>query len=665
MVNSAYVKYTIDDILESFKQPIPFEQPLYETIANSLEANATDIVITLYTDEAQQGINEDEIPIVRRISGFNITDNGDGFTSENIDSFTKFKSNLKRKIGCKGVGRFTWLKVFENIHIESQSKNNYVNFDFNKNFSINSINSQEKKSDVNRTSITFSDVTRLYKRTPKSKREKAVDERTIADINKIKELISTQFLVKFFLLHEEEKRNFKITIKLGKEQVVISNDNITKLSKKEFDILDTMDVSVNPKYYHFVLFYNYEKQTNKKSTQSYCAAGRIVAPFTDTIKINSLPVPNTILNMLLTSEYFDERTTEERNDFSFSKNDVNKTTVNPIPLNEINDRLKHIIDEILLEKYPDLSKENDNIITECIEERPYLAKYIKNDIAKIKTKSKVFEEAEKVYRKEKNEIRENFSKMLENKKYTDKRLFQENISKVNEISARELAEYFLYREQIIIGLNKLIEDNSSIENDLHELFMPKNTISDIQKDEISKYDSNIWLLDDKFMPYLKAYSDIEIKTIKEQIAKNMEKVNGENKKPDMTIFYNNIDEQNKDLVMVEFKALNVSADRKIAAFTELNRNFGFILKGIDNVRTLHGYIITELDNEFCDYLEAQPAMQSLYTTGETPIYYYYNGNLKDRYGNKKSCHVYILSASTICKDAKSRNKIFLDIVKNM
>ena len=144
----------------------------------------------------------------------------------------------------------------------------------------------------------------------------------------------------------------------------------------------------------------------------------------------------------------------------------------------------------------------------------------------------------------------------------------------------------------------------------------------------------------------------------------MEKITGENKKPDMTIFYNNIDNSSKDVVVVEFKAINTTADRKIASYAELNRNFGFILKGIDNIRNLHGYIITELDEEFCEYLESQPEIKSLFTTGENPIYYYYNGNLKDSNGNKKSCHIYILSASTICKDAQSRNKVFLDIIKN-
>ncbi len=666
MADTAYVKYTIGNILDSFKQPIPFEQPLIETIANSLEAEATEIGIELFVDNSQQQIEDESIKVIKRINGFKITDNGKGFTNENIDSFTQFKSHLKKKLGCKGVGRFTWLKVYEDIHIESQTKETFVSFSFNKNFSINDIQPIQKNSEKRLTSITFSNVTKQYKRfaNPKNKKDKDVDTRTVADINEIKELIATHFLVKFFLIHEEEKRNFKIILKIGEEKEIITNKNITKLNKKEFDILDTIDTSLTPKYYHFILFYKYLETNNKPAIQSYCAAGRLVAPFTDTVKINSLPTPNLNLNMLLTSEYFDERTTEERNDFSFSKNEVNRTTVNPIPLNEINDKLKQVIDEILLEKFPNLGQNNDKVIKECIEERPYLGKYIRLDNAKIKTKSKVLNDAEKAYHKEKKEIRENFAKMLESKKYTDKKIFMENISKVNDISARELAEYFLYREQIIFGLNKLIEDNSPIENDLHELFMPKNTISDFGSNELSKYDSNIWLLDDKFMPYLKAYSDIEISKIKEQIAQNMRKITGELKKPDMTIFYNNVDSVYKDIVMVEFKALNVSADRKVAAYSEINRNLQFILKGIDNIRTMYGYIITDLDKEFCEYLEAQPGVELLYTTSETPMYYYFNGNLKDSNDNKKGCHVYILSTNSICKDAQSRNKIFLDIIKN-
>lgn len=51
---------------------------------------------------------------------FIITDNGIGLNEANFDSFRTYDSRLKSKKGGKGVGRLTWLKVFETIHILSR-----------------------------------------------------------------------------------------------------------------------------------------------------------------------------------------------------------------------------------------------------------------------------------------------------------------------------------------------------------------------------------------------------------------------------------------------------------------------------------------------------------------------------------------------------------------
>lgn len=48
-----------------------------------------------------------------------IEDNGAGFNTVNFDSFLTFDSAYKMKIGGKGIGRFSWLKVFEKAHITS------------------------------------------------------------------------------------------------------------------------------------------------------------------------------------------------------------------------------------------------------------------------------------------------------------------------------------------------------------------------------------------------------------------------------------------------------------------------------------------------------------------------------------------------------------------
>ncbi len=51
---------------------------------------------------------------------FVITDNGVGLNDDNFESFRTYDSRLKAKKGGKGVGRLTWLKVFEGVKIISK-----------------------------------------------------------------------------------------------------------------------------------------------------------------------------------------------------------------------------------------------------------------------------------------------------------------------------------------------------------------------------------------------------------------------------------------------------------------------------------------------------------------------------------------------------------------
>lgn len=56
------------------------------------------------------------------IQGFEIEDNGVGFTDENRDSFDTLYSDLKIKEGGKGFGRFICLKYFDRLQVESDYK---------------------------------------------------------------------------------------------------------------------------------------------------------------------------------------------------------------------------------------------------------------------------------------------------------------------------------------------------------------------------------------------------------------------------------------------------------------------------------------------------------------------------------------------------------------
>lgn len=53
---------------------------------------------------------------------FVVTDNGVGLNDANFESFRTYDSRLKARKGGKGVGRLTWLKVFERVNIISKFK---------------------------------------------------------------------------------------------------------------------------------------------------------------------------------------------------------------------------------------------------------------------------------------------------------------------------------------------------------------------------------------------------------------------------------------------------------------------------------------------------------------------------------------------------------------
>lgn len=636
----AYIKVTIKSILNNFKEDVSLMQTMYEAISNSLEANGTQIDIEIITDD--QSKEELKLGLKPLIKGFKIIDNGEGFTDENITSFNEYMSPLKRKQGCKGIGHFTWLKVFNNIHIESYTSQKFVKFDFNLKYNPNNIY-EESNNSIPQTSIIFSGLTQ---------QNKAKE----ADIDNIIQNIQEHLLIKLFL-KKKNKEIFKINVICGSLKKSIDDQTVPDLEDETFVIQE--QITNDKKNFLFKLYYAFFPNGKNKQDMFYCGNGRVVRRFLNSVKVDYLPERDSTI-MLLTSDYFDGKVNDIRSDFTFNVSDNNPSIQNPIPFPDINEKLQQKIDEIIVNRYPSLQNDNEKVIEDCIKEYPYLAKYIKADDSLIKNKKSIIENAEKMFLKEKEYVKNNFNKLLSSKNIDNKE-YKKSIEQINEISARELAQYFMYRGEIIKALGNLQNQNED-EDKLHILFMPKGdkSVGDAKK----YYDTNVWLLDDKYMAYSEIYSDVKIKSIKEAIANMNLKEYGVNKEPDLAIFYNTTNSPYKDLVVVEFKALNVGPDRKITAYTEINRNIKFIASQSDNIRNIYGYVITKIDNEFQEYIESQAGIKTLFSNGSTPYYYLYNDNIKDKNGIKKDCHIYFVSTETIYSDAKSRNDTFLDIIKN-
>jgi hypothetical protein len=54
------------------------------------------------------------------ITGFVVSDNGEGFHDQNMKSFELLDSEYRADSGCRGVGRLLWLKAFDKVEVASR-----------------------------------------------------------------------------------------------------------------------------------------------------------------------------------------------------------------------------------------------------------------------------------------------------------------------------------------------------------------------------------------------------------------------------------------------------------------------------------------------------------------------------------------------------------------
>ncbi len=104
--------------------------PLFEAVVNAIQAvdenhetmDSARIEIEILRDRQapfQFGADHEISAIAESISGFVITDNGEGFHDENLASFETLDSEYKSAHGCRGVGRLLWLKAFKRVEVTS------------------------------------------------------------------------------------------------------------------------------------------------------------------------------------------------------------------------------------------------------------------------------------------------------------------------------------------------------------------------------------------------------------------------------------------------------------------------------------------------------------------------------------------------------------------
>lgn len=362
-----------------------------------------------------------------------------------------------------------------------------------------------------------------------------------------------------------------------------------------------------------------------------------------------LEIPNyTSVVFLITSPYFDENVNDERNEFRIT--DV-CDLLDELSWDIINPRIQQEIDTIILEKFPEIEDNNKKVILDLKKEFPYLTSYIDNDPSKIKNKIQIINNAKKAFEKEKRDISNRFKELL-NKNKINSKDFDNIISDISDIASRELAEYIAYRQQIIIALEYMNNKNEKTESKIHNIFMRMRTESRRETSEV--YDNNLWLFDDKFMTYIYAASDIQIKKYSKALNEIAKYTNTEYR-PDLAVFFSNKDNYNKDAIVVELKSCGASLEEKSKSFWEINRNAQAIRDAIENIDRIWCYTVTKFDEKFRRNIRTQD-FRPLFTNGENKELYY-------RYFSEIDAHCFYISLEALLADAKARNEVFLDIIQ--
>ena len=328
MSNNKTMTINIENYVRRLRD-INFMQPLYEAIVNSLDAKATNIEISI-KDTIIKDENKNDINV---INGFEVVDDGDGFTEKNVDSFFEMLSEKKEE-GKLGSGRFIWLKVFDKIIIESKLPNKTIKINFCKCFKDITYNEVEESNVKKETKIIFSNVNVAYQ-----------DKRPINNVAWIKNKIEESILPKLLLL-KKSNRKFYITID---KLAAIDQENLPILQEEEFEVKSN---SFRKKE-KFKLFYKIKRQDDNKQLNYYVAHGRLVKSFTSELKINKLPDKASSI-MLLCSSYLDKHINDDRNNFTIDMN--NESVESPISLANINEKLKVKMQNVLLKQLHEIKQ---------------------------------------------------------------------------------------------------------------------------------------------------------------------------------------------------------------------------------------------------------------------------------------------------------------------
>jgi hypothetical protein len=647
-----------------------FLVPLFEAISNSIHA----------IDDSHTSIGNIKVEIIRKsksltlkdaenyeedsITGFVISDTGSGFTDSNMNSFCEADSTHKAKRGGKGVGRFSWLKFFNQAKIESTY-----------------CEPGSEGEILRRRSFTFS--------------AHGIGEEKLVDIHeKVPPATWTQlspikpdFETKTRKAHEDVARaiveHFTPYLVTNGMPPTVLWDGVAKI-----DILDLYARSIGKNAvkmnfriddFHFDCVGLRIYSPGHMHAAQLCADKRVAEKVylskLDTLfakRFQDENLDSFAYHIYVESPYLDAIVSDDRDGFQFPNQESADLLGKEYIAHE--SILKEILGQAKSQMLPEIEKvksKNLEKVTDFVHESAPQYRYLisknpdavssiyENDPQKIDLSLRRIQFEEEIQTKlaissllstPSGEIKDNDWIGKSNK------IFE----KLNDAGKASLASYIVQRKMILDLLEKRLEisDGSySREEAIHQLIFPMRTTSD----ELSYESQNLWILDERLSYHHYLASDKPLKSI--DLAGSESR-----KEPDILIFNRPIalndrpdEDRLESVAVIEFKRPGKSpvdgeknpVDQVLEYIELIIEGRAFSRKGRPiqptNATYFFGYVVCELDERLKKAL-------SRMTMSLTPDGRGMSGYFKDPH----KAYIEVISYDKMLSDANKRNRILFD-----
>ena len=535
--------------------------PLFEAVVNSIQAiedspnkNNGRIHISAQREISYNEKLDANKDILEKFESFSITDNGVGLDEQNYKSFNTAYSTLKAKKGCKGIGRFLWLKAFKEVSLQSNYAENGVWYNRTFTFSPDGIipdeNIKVSQEQELSTTVTLKEFLSPYKQSC------PVELDVIA-----KKLIEHCLL--FFISDNCPEiilsDGVSETINLNK---YFENNIKDSLHQDHFTLKDN----------EFVLYHLRLPEGATSHELHLCANMQEVLSFDLKKQIPDLqkkiipkddPIGFYYIGYL-TGVYLDSIVNTTRTGFDFDeignqlalfgtgKENLVSTAVEYVQgylsdyLSDIEKRKREQIDTFVSQDKPTYRYLLNN--------RPEVYQAIPAGLKADDLDMELHKHVqlwEREIKKQEKELEKATTKSISQDDTSYQKLFEQYWSSVTEISKTCLAEYVARRKTLL----KMLEDALTIQNDgnfkkedvIHSLICPmRHTSNDITFEEM-----NLWIVDERLAYHKYLASD---KTLKSMPVID----SNSTKEPDIAIFdqafaYSDSEEPFTTVTIVEFK----------------------------------------------------------------------------------------------------------------